>query len=239
MRTTVMSVVWRTNVNQIILRSRKFLMSTQGADAATTKAKKAQARRERRHAEKNGQPLPAKKRGNPGNFGGARLRFLEAATDDYSAASSRGRGHIQPFLATFMASWWKTFPWYTDLDPDDVLGSLTKVNLGMIETTQDSLAAGAAAGDASSTSAAGSPTEDASAAGAASADSGEASGAGAAGPESGDTLDTVGAGPEQVSGASDDAESRAHGIAAEWRGKVENIVSMVSFSVASLEGKHD
>ncbi|KAJ7920733.1 hypothetical protein B0H13DRAFT_1867233 [Mycena leptocephala] len=126
-----------------------FLMSTTGADGATAKAKKAQARREKRRAEKNGKPLPAKKQGNPGNFGGAQLCFLEAATDDYLTVSSQGRGHIQPFLSTFMASWWRTFPWYIDLDPEDVLGSLTKVNFGMMDTaTKDPPAAGAATGDA-------------------------------------------------------------------------------------------
>jgi hypothetical protein len=203
-------------------------MSTTAADGATTKAKKAQARREKCHAEKNGEPLAPKKRGNPGNFGGVRLRFLEAATDDYLTASSQGRGHIQPFLSTFMASWWRTFPWYIDLDPEDILGSLTKVNFGMMDTaTKDPPAAGAATGDALSASVAGSAIKN-------------ASGAGAAGAESGDASDTGGAmaGSEEASGASNDAEVPAHGIAVDWQGSVENVVSGICLSVTSMEGKH-
>ncbi|KAJ7743540.1 hypothetical protein B0H14DRAFT_2637453 [Mycena olivaceomarginata] len=59
---------------------------------------------------------PKKKRGNPGNFTGERLAFLVAAEAGYMAASTKGRGHIQPFVDAFMASFWKKFAWYEGRD---------------------------------------------------------------------------------------------------------------------------
>ncbi|KAJ7667381.1 hypothetical protein B0H14DRAFT_3539115, partial [Mycena olivaceomarginata] len=72
----------------------------------------------KRAPKKQDDTQPKKKRGNPGNFSGARLEFLVAALPGYLAASAKGRGHVQPFVDEFMGSYWKKFAWYEGLGPD-------------------------------------------------------------------------------------------------------------------------
>ncbi|KAJ7429120.1 hypothetical protein B0H11DRAFT_1945837 [Mycena galericulata] len=86
------------------------------------KKRKASNRRNARQAVKDGVPPQARKRGNPGNFSGARLTFLEKAEADY--LKTTGRGKISMFLSKFMYDWWAAFPWYQDLDPVDPVGVL-------------------------------------------------------------------------------------------------------------------
>ncbi|KAJ7174323.1 hypothetical protein C8R46DRAFT_1031020 [Mycena filopes] len=59
-----------------------------------------------------------KKRGNQGNFSGARLEYLTQCKPDYLAASAKGRGNIAPYITKFMAQWWERFPWYEGLAAD-------------------------------------------------------------------------------------------------------------------------
>ncbi|KAJ6592932.1 hypothetical protein B0H19DRAFT_1245728 [Mycena capillaripes] len=88
----------------------------------TQKAKKAGDRRKRREAERNGEVLEPRKRGNPGNFPGEQLSFLQEREGAYLAA--QGRGQIATFLAGVMNQWWEKFPWYKDLDATDPVGAL-------------------------------------------------------------------------------------------------------------------
>ncbi|KAJ7459141.1 hypothetical protein B0H11DRAFT_2242711 [Mycena galericulata] len=100
-----------------------------GKSEAEKKKVKAADKRDRRRAKASGETITAKKRGNPGNFRGRRLQFLQKAAPDYLKASGKGRGGVPAFLATFLHGWWATFPWYSGLDPADVLGSARRGQL--------------------------------------------------------------------------------------------------------------
>lgn len=53
---------------------------------------------------------PTKKVGNPGNFHGARLQFLEAQLPIY--LSKKGRTEVTDFFQKMLGLWWAEFPWY-------------------------------------------------------------------------------------------------------------------------------
>jgi hypothetical protein len=57
-----------------------------------------------------------KKVGNPGNFHGARLDFLEAQLPIY--LSKKGRGEVIDFFDKVLNLWWAKFPWYEGHGPD-------------------------------------------------------------------------------------------------------------------------
>jgi hypothetical protein len=57
-----------------------------------------------------------KKVGNPGNFQGARLTFLEAQLPIY--LSKKGCGEVSEYFTKMLGLWWTTFPWYEGYGPD-------------------------------------------------------------------------------------------------------------------------
>ncbi|KAJ7759820.1 hypothetical protein B0H14DRAFT_2634347 [Mycena olivaceomarginata] len=60
-----------------------------------------------------------KKVGNPGNFQGVRLAFLEAQLPIY--LSKKGRGEVSEYFTKMLGLWWTTFPWYEGYRPDGTL----------------------------------------------------------------------------------------------------------------------
>jgi hypothetical protein len=61
----------------------------------------------------------ARKVGNPGNFHGARLEFLEEQLPIY--LSKKGRGEVTEYFGKMLGLWWAKFPWYEGYGPDGKL----------------------------------------------------------------------------------------------------------------------
>jgi hypothetical protein len=59
---------------------------------------------------------PVKKVGNPGNFRGERLAFLEGQLPIYLA--KKGRVEVTDFFTKILGLWWAKFPWYEGYGPD-------------------------------------------------------------------------------------------------------------------------
>ncbi|KAJ6511872.1 hypothetical protein C8R47DRAFT_1064586 [Mycena vitilis] len=100
-------------------------------------AKSQQKRKAKGTADDSG----GKRAGNPGNFHGARLAFLEEQLPIYM--SKKGRGEVTDFFAKVLGLWLKQFPWYEGYGPDGK--PLPKGWEGSSRTTTD------ASGAASST----------------------------------------------------------------------------------------
>ncbi|KAJ6474086.1 hypothetical protein DFH09DRAFT_1109714 [Mycena vulgaris] len=108
--------VWYQEGRQTL---QKISMASIAQKKADDKLKKAAARRGSRLTRKTGQELPPCKQGNPGNFAGTRLVFLEKGEGAYLECKGGGTGEV--FLKKFMHDYWVAFNWYDDLDPKDPL----------------------------------------------------------------------------------------------------------------------
>ncbi|KAJ6499894.1 hypothetical protein DFH09DRAFT_1336300 [Mycena vulgaris] len=61
---------------------------------------------------------PRKKRGNPSDFKGKRLKFMTSQLDTYMTASKAKKKKTAKFWRDFFAKYWRLFPWRLGLDED-------------------------------------------------------------------------------------------------------------------------
>jgi hypothetical protein len=84
--------------------------------ASNEKASDASKNKGKGKAKTKGDGGTVKKVGNPGNFHGDRLAFLEGQLPIYLA--TKGRGEVTIFFSKIFGLWWAKFPWYEGYGAD-------------------------------------------------------------------------------------------------------------------------
>ena len=79
--------------------------------------KQSTAAKKRRQAKKKG-AAKGGKRGNKGNFHGARAAFIAERFPEFLALHGQGRGAHKMYWDNFYRDWWRMFPWTLPLDRD-------------------------------------------------------------------------------------------------------------------------
>ncbi|KAJ7912873.1 hypothetical protein B0H13DRAFT_2326929 [Mycena leptocephala] len=83
-------------------------------------------------AKTKGDGGPVKKVGNPGNFHGDRLAFLDGQLP--ICLATKGRGEVTVFFSKMFGLWWAKFPWYEGYGAD---GKPLRKVAGLLHLSED------------------------------------------------------------------------------------------------------